>query len=71
MSNQKPTNSYEIVVGPKIKVTQDKKSKAQIVNFPFEFPSGDRGVLIVCRLVDEEWTMPAADIHSIIINFNE
>jgi len=69
MSPQNQKNKeYEIVLGPRLKVTQDKKSNARVINFPFEFPDGERGVLIVCRLEDSEW-IPVQDIKSIIINF--
>lgn len=66
---------YEIQIGPKIKVTRDSKSGARVINFPFEFPSapeedGARGVIIVCRLQDEEW-VPSQNIKSITINFYE
>lgn len=58
------------MLGPKTKVAKDNKSKARVINFPFDFPSEDQGVIIVCRLKDEEW-IPVNDIKSIIINFNE
>lgn len=64
----KTPSSYEIVIGDKVKVATDKKSKARVVNFPFEFPDGENGMIIVCRLQDDEWT-PSHDIQSITVNF--
>jgi len=69
--NQSPQNSltgYQITIGPKTKVIKDKRSKTRVANFPFEFPDGTNGVLIVCRVKDEEW-VPAQDITNIIINY--
>ncbi len=67
MNPNKP-NSYEIVIGNKVKVITDRKSKSRVVNFPFEFPDGSNGVIILCRVKDEEW-VPSTDISSITINF--
>ncbi len=61
-------NLYQIVVGDKVKVLTDKKSKSRVVNFPFEFPDGENGVLIMCRLQDNEW-VPSKTIKSITIEF--
>lgn len=67
MSNQKITsNTFEI--GPKMKVAADRKSGTRVISFPFDFPSEDQGVLIICRVKDEEWT-PFTDIKSITIEF--
>lgn len=69
MNPQQP-NSYEIVLGPHIKVTEDKRTGSKIANFPFEFPDGKRGVLIVLRLSKERWE-PDETIKNITIEFNE
>jgi hypothetical protein len=60
----------EFFFGPDTKVTVDPKSKARIVNVPFDFPSGDKGVFIILKIKDEGW-YPKKDISSISINFNE
>lgn len=70
MNDKTPIKSHEIILGKNIKVIADKKSKTRVVNFPFDFPDEERGVLIVCRVKDEEW-VPCADIESIIINFKQ
>jgi hypothetical protein len=59
---------YQIVVGDKAKVIKDKRTKTRVANFPFEFPDGTNGVLILCRVKDEEW-VPSKEINSIIINY--
>jgi hypothetical protein len=66
-----PPNSktYEIIVGPKIKVTVDTRSKTRVINFPFEFPDGTKGVAIICRVKDEEW-VPNTEIKSIKLTFS-
>ena len=63
-----PAKSYEIILGKGLKVTKDKKSGTRVVNFPFEFPDETRGVIILCRVKDDEW-VPSEDIESITINF--
>lgn len=72
MLSQKPLNkisTQEIILGPKLKVLTDKKSKCRVINFEFELPDGEQAGLIICRLKDEEW-VPIDDIKSIYINFN-
>ena len=61
-------NEYQIIVGPNIKTIEDKRSKTRVANFPFEFPNGTRGILIVCRVKDENWK-PSNDIKSLNIEF--
>ena len=61
--------SYDIVLGDCVKVTEDKRTKTRIANFPFEFPDGTRGIVIVCRVKDKPW-IPSKDITSININFH-
>lgn len=60
--------SYQVVLGKGLKVTTDKKSKTRVVSFPFEFPDQNPGVIIICRVKDEEW-IPAEDIISVKIEF--
>lgn len=60
--------THTTLIGPKVKVIEDKRTKTRIANFPFEFPNGDNGVLIVCKVKNEEW-VPAKEIISITINF--
>jgi hypothetical protein len=60
--------TFEAFIGPKIKVQTDVKSKTRVINFPFDFPNDDKGVIIICRLTDEDW-IPSKDIISININF--
>ena len=71
MKNQptqnKPT-SYEIVIGSKVPVTEDRRSHSRVISFPFEFPDGEKGAIIVLRLKDEEWK-PSESIRSVNIVF--
>lgn len=67
MPSQKP-NSYEIIIGPKVDVTQDKKSRSRVISFPFEYPDGEKGALIILRLQDEDWK-PHESITKITIHF--
>lgn len=60
--------SHEIILGKNVKVTVDKKSKTRIASFPFEFPDDSKGVLIICRVKDEDWKIHEA-IKSINIEF--
>lgn len=62
------SKSYEVILGKGLKVTMDKKSKTRVVSFPFEFPDDTKGVLIMCRIEDEDW-IPSNDITSIKIEF--
>lgn len=70
LSQKKTTNGLETVIGPKTKVLRDSKSKARVMNFPFDFPDDEKGVVIICRIKDEEW-VPADDISSVVIVFKE
>lgn len=63
-----PPITYTVLIGDKVKVTEDKKSRSRITNFPFEFPDGTRGVVIVCRIKDEPWK-PNEDISSVTLTF--
>lgn len=63
-----PVKSHEIILGKGLKVIADKKSKTRVVSFPFEFPDETQGVIIVCRVKDEDW-VPSADIFSINVEF--
>ena len=47
-------------------MTEDKKSKSRIINFPFDFPDETKGCIIILRLADEEW-VPSNDISRVII----
>lgn len=60
--------TFEAFIGPKVKVHVDAKSKTRVINFPFDFPNDEKGVIIICRLSDGEWT-PAQDINKVIIEF--
>jgi hypothetical protein len=70
MSNQSVINSYELIVGNKVKTIKDKKSKSRVANFPFDFADGTKGVVVVIRLKDEDWN-PSYDIKSINIIYND
>jgi hypothetical protein len=59
--------TQEFFIGPKIRVTEDKKSKSRIINFPFDFPDDTKGCIIILRLADEEWT-PSNDITKITLD---
>ena len=62
--------TFETFIGPKVKVHTDPKSKTRVINFPFDFPDDEKGVIIICRLTDEEW-IPSQNIKSIAINFHD
>lgn len=66
-NSQKP-NSYEVIIGPKVEVTKDKKSRSRVISFPFEFSDGEKGAVIVLRLKDEDWE-PTDSLKSITLNF--
>ena len=66
-SNPK-VKTFEAFIGPKVKVLTDVKSKTRVINFPFDFPNDEKGVIIICRLSDEDWT-PSNDIEEITIKF--
>lgn len=51
-----------------VTVTTDTRSRARVISFPFLFPGGADGALIVCRLKDEKW-VPSDEIKDILINF--
>lgn len=70
LTEQTPIKSYEVTLGKGLKVTKDAKSRTRVVNFPFEFPDETRGVMIICKIKDEEW-IPSEDIRSINIIFNQ
>ncbi len=69
ITTQEPkAKSYEVILGKGLKVIKDAKSRTRVVNFPFEFPDDTRGVIIVCKVKDEDW-IPSNDIDSKNINF--
>lgn len=68
MSNPNPVKEYMITLGSNVKVAVDKKSKSRVINFPFEFPDTSRGVMIICRLEDEDW-VPNKTIKNITVQF--
>ena len=68
IENNTAFKSHEIILGKNVKVTTDRNSKTRVVNFPFDFPNGDMGVLIVCKVKNADW-IPSDDIVSININF--
>lgn len=61
-------NTYSTEVGPRVKVTIDKKSNARVISFPFEFPDGTDGIAIVCKMTVLDWK-PSEEIERVIINF--
>lgn len=63
-----PIRSYTTILGDKVRVTEDKKSKSRIINFPFNFPDGTNGVMIILRLKDEEW-VPNQSINRVTVEF--
>ena len=60
--------TYDILIGDNVKVIEDKKSKTRVAHFPFEFPDGTRGIMIVCRVKDENWK-PSDSISKLLIDF--
>lgn len=62
------TKSYEIILGDNIKIVTDKRSKARFTHLPFEFPNGDRGVVILVKPEDPTWK-PQKEIKSVFIDF--
>ena len=46
----------------------DKKSGAKSVYFPFQFPSGENGAIVMIKLVKMGW-IPSDDIENINIKF--
>jgi len=61
---------YSIEIGPKVKVVIDKRSEARVINFPFEFPDGSDGVIIVCKMTKLDWK-PNEEIERVNINFKK
>lgn len=57
----------EILVPLKIATHQDKKTGARSAAFPFVFPDGENGVVIVTRLKDGEWK-PSNHIEKITLH---
>lgn len=66
---EETNKTEEFLLGPNVKVTSDKRSGSKVISLPFDFPDETRGILIVCRVRDEEW-VPMNDIKSITIEFN-
>jgi hypothetical protein len=60
--------SAQIDIPEKLIPQTDKKSGAKSVYFPFQFPSGENGALVVIKLVKMGW-IPINDIENILIKF--
>jgi len=60
--------SYSTEIGPKVKVSIDKKSEARVISFPFEFPDGSDGIAIICKMTKLDWK-PNEEIQNLNINF--
>lgn len=60
--------SYELIIGKGVKSTIDKHSRTRVVSFPFEFPDETRGVIIICKVKNKDWT-PSDDITSLELKF--
>lgn len=60
--------SAEITVPPNIAVFTDKKTGVKTVAFPFQFPSGENGILSLTKLIKMGW-IPSSDIKKITIEF--
>jgi hypothetical protein len=65
---QPAIKQYIIEIGSNVKVTVDAKSKSRVINTPFEFPDGTKGILVLIKIKDESW-VPNKDIKNIQINF--
>lgn len=66
--SQPKFKTFEAFIGPKIRVETDPKSKTRVVSFPFDFPDDEKGVIIICRLTDEDWK-PSEQLARISIDF--
>lgn len=66
--SQIPQKIYEIFIGDKVKVIEDKRSSTRVAHFPFEFTDGTNGIMIICRVKDEPWK-PSDDIKKITVLF--
>lgn len=62
--------SEQIEVPVKLAVFEDKKTRARSVAFPFDYPTGEHGVIIMTKLNAIPW-QPSDYVKSITINFNE
>ncbi len=60
--------SAEIEIPEKVLPQTDKKTGAKSVYFPFQFPSGENGAIVVIKLVKMGW-VPKDDIKKIKIDF--
>lgn len=58
----------EVFIGEDISVAQDNVTHYPFIGFPFSFPDGTKGQIVVIRLKDEVWK-PAKTMSSISINF--
>lgn len=63
-----PIKSAEIEIPEKLAVIPDKKTGAKSVYFPFQFPDGNMGAIIITKLVKMGWE-PSSDIEKINISF--
>ena len=60
--------NHEIILGPNTKVTSDKRSGAKVISLPFDFPDDTRGIVIICKIKEDNW-VPMNEITSVVINF--
>ena len=60
--------SAQIDIPPNLLPQADKKTGAKSVYFPFQFPSGENGAIVVIKLVKMGW-IPSDDLENINIKF--
>ncbi len=60
--------SAQIDIPPNLLPQTDKRTGAKSVYFPFQFPSGENGAIVLIKLVKMGW-IPNDDIENIIIKF--
>ena len=61
-------NNEQIIIPKNVSVFKDKKTSANTVAFPFQFLTGEHGILSITRLSPLPWK-PSEDIETININF--
>lgn len=62
-------NNKEIIIIPeKLTIMEDKKSHARSVFFPFNYPDGSHGAIVMVRTKNSNW-IPSEHIKSIEVNF--
>lgn len=59
---------YQIIIGENTKAETDARSKARFTRLPFEFPDGERGVIVLIKPDDATWK-PQKSIISVTIEF--